>query len=67
MHQYTVFDEGDYDEELGAPVEAPEDVQNAWREAKKTMKRTFARLQEMDYDAKIRRQTEVAKEFYTTE
>ena len=66
MHQYTVFDEGDYDENLGAAVDAPEDVQNAWREAKKTMKRTFAQLQEMDYEHKIKRQKGVAWEFYNT-
>lgn len=66
MHQYTVFDEGDYDENLGAAVDAPEDVQNAWREAKKTMKRTFAQLQEMDYERKIKRQKGVAWEFYNT-
>lgn len=60
--QLTLYDEED-DELVGAPIDAPEDVQNAWREAKKTMKQTFQRLQEMPYEDKIRRQTEIAKEF----
>lgn len=62
MHQYTIFDEED-DTELGAPIDAPAEVHEAWRKAKQTMKRTFARLQELDYDVKIQRQNEVAHEF----
>ena len=62
MHQYTIFDEED-DTELGAPVDAPAEVHDAWRKAKQTMKRTFARLQELDYEVKIQRQNEVAHEF----
>ena len=62
MHQYTIFDEED-DTELGAPVDAPAEVHDAWRKAKQTMKQTFARLQELDYEVKIQRQNEVAHEF----
>ena len=62
MHQMTIFDEED-DINLGAPVEAPEEVQNAWRKAKQTMKRNFTKLQEMDYEAKLYRQEGIAQEF----
>lgn len=62
MHQMTIFDEDD-EMNLGAPVEAPEDVQNAWRKAKQTMKRNFTQLQEMDYEAKLYRQEGIAQEF----
>ena len=59
MHQYTIFDEDD-ELNLGAPVEAPEDIQNAWRKAKQTMKRNFTELQEMDYFDKLERQEGIA-------
>ena len=49
MHQYTIFDE-ENDEEIGAPVDAPAEVHEAWRKAKQTMKQTFTRLQEMPYE-----------------
>ena len=62
MHQYTIFDEDD-ELNLGAPVEAPEDIQNAWRKAKQTMKRNFTELQEMDYFDKLERQEGIAQEF----
>jgi len=62
MHQYTIFDE-ENDEEVGAPVDAPAEVQEAWRKAKQTMKQTFTRLQEMPYEDKLKRQQEVAWEF----
>lgn len=62
MHQYTIFDEDD-ELNLGAPVEAPEDIQNAWRKAKQTMKRNFTELQEMDYFDKLERQEGIAHEF----
>ena len=62
MHQMTIFDEED-DINLGAPVEAPEEVQNAWRKAKQTMKRNFTKLQEMDFEAKLYRQEGIAQEF----
>jgi len=60
--QLTLYDEED-DELVGAPVDAPDDVQNAWRAAKRSMKQTFTKLQEMDYEDKIKRQTEIAKDF----
>ena len=53
--QLTIFDEED-ELNLGAPVEAPEDVQNAWRKAKQVRKRSFTELQEMDYFDKLERQ-----------
>lgn len=64
MHQYTIFDE-ENDEELGAAIDAPAEVHEAWRKAKQTMKQTFTRLQEMDYEDKLARQKEVAWEFKT--
>jgi len=60
--QLTLYDEED-DELVGAPIDAPDDVQNAWRAAKRSMKQTFTKLQEMDYEDKIKRQTEIAKDF----
>ena len=61
-HQYTIFDEDD-ELNLGAPVEAPEDVQNAWRKAKQHLKQNFTILQEMDYEAKLYRQDGIAHSF----
>lgn len=61
--QLTLYDEED-DTLVGAPVDAPEQVQDAWRKAKQTMKQTFSRLQELDYEAKLKRQKEIAWEFY---
>ena len=61
-HQYTIFDEDD-ELNLGAPVEAPEDIQNAWRKAKQHLKQNFTVLQEMDYEAKLYRQDGIAHSF----
>lgn len=62
MHQMTIFDEED-EFNLGAPVEAPEDIQNAWRKAKQHLKQNFTILQEMDYEAKLYRQEGIAQSF----
>ena len=61
MKQLTLFDE---DEITGISEDAPEVVQNAWRKAKKDMKRNFKDLQDMPYMDKIKRQTRIAWEFY---
>ena len=61
MKQLTLFDEG---EMTGISEDAPEVVQNAWRKAKKDMKRNFKDLQDMPYMDKIKRQTRIAWEFY---
>lgn len=61
MKQLTLFDE---EELTGITEDAPEIIQNAWREAKKDMKRQFSELQELPYEEKIKRQTEKAYEFY---
>lgn len=61
--QITLYDEED-DSLVGAPIDAPDDVQSAWREAKRTMKQTFSRLQELPYEDKLARQKEIAWEFY---
>lgn len=63
MHQLTLYDEED-DELVGAPIDAPDEVQNAWRAAKRTMKQTFTKLQEMPYEDKLKRQNEIAWEFF---
>lgn len=61
MKQLTLFDEGEI---TGISDEAPEVVQNAWRKAKKDMKRNFKELQDMPYADKIKRQKGIAFEFY---
>ena len=61
MRQLTLFDE---EELTGIAEDAPEVVQNAWRETKKDMKKNFSELQALPYDEKIKRQTEKAYEFY---
>ena len=61
MRQLTIFDE---DEITGIEDNAPDTVRNAWRAAKKQMKQNFKELQEMPYEAKLKRQESVAKEFY---
>lgn len=61
MKQLTLFDEG---EMTGISEDAPEVVQNAWRKAKKDMKRNFKDLQDMPYMDKIKRQARIAWEFY---
>ena len=62
MRQLSLFE---LEEELtGIEEDAPEAVQNAWREAKKDMKRNFSELQALPYEDKIKRQTEKAYEFY---
>lgn len=61
MRQLTLFDE---EELTGIEEDAPEVVQNAWREAKKDMKKNFSELQALSYEDKIKRQTEKAYEFY---
>lgn len=48
----------------GADENAPEFIQNAWRKAKKDMKRNFSELQELPYEKKIERQKGIAWEFY---
>lgn len=61
MRQLTLFDE---EELTGIAEDAPEVVQNAWRKAKKDMKKNFSELQALPYEEKIKRQTEKAYEFY---
>lgn len=61
MRQLTIFDE---DEITGIEDDAPDTLRNAWRAAKKQMKQNFKELQEMPYEAKLKRQESVAKEFY---
>lgn len=61
MRQLTLFDE---DEIIGVDDDAPEEVQSAWKQAKKDMKKAFKELQDMPYDKKIERQTGIAHEFY---
>ena len=61
MRQLTLFDE---EELTGIAEDAPEVIQNAWREAKKDMKKNFSALQALPYDEKIKRQTGKAYEFY---
>lgn len=61
MRQITLFDE---EELTGIDEDAPEALQSAWRKAKRDMKRDFKSLQEMPYEAKLERQTGIAKEFW---
>lgn len=62
MRQLSLFE---LEEELtGIEEDAPEVVRNAWREAKKDMKKNFSELQALPYEEKIKRQTEKAYEFY---
>lgn len=61
MRQLTLFDE---DELVGVDESAPEEIQNAWRKAKKDMKKNFSNLQEKPYEEKIERQTGIAWDFY---
>lgn len=58
--QLTLFDE---DEITGLEDGAPDDVQDAWKKAKKDMKRNFSGLQALSYEEKIERQTGIAFEF----
>lgn len=60
MHQMTMFDE---EEMTGATDDAPAEVQEAWKRAKRDMKQNFTKLQEMPYDLKIKRQKGIAEEF----
>ena len=59
--QLTLFDETEI---TGISEDAPEVVQNAWRKAKRDMKRNFKELQDMSYEDKIERQARIALEFY---
>lgn len=59
--QLTIFDE---EENTGPYEDAPEIVHNAWKKAKRDMKRNFQALQDLPFEDKIRRQTRVAHEFY---
>lgn len=61
--QLTLFDE---DELTGVEDDAPEELQNAWKKTKQKMKQDFQTLQDMEYEDKIKRQTEIAKDFYNT-
>lgn len=60
MRQMTMFDE---EEMTGATDDAPAEVQEAWKRAKRDMKQNFTKLQEMPYDLKIKRQKGIAEEF----
>ena len=62
MRQLSLFELED--EQTGIEEDAPEVIRNAWREAKKDMKKNFSELQALSYEDKIKRQTEKAYEFY---
>ena len=57
-----MFDEAKEITEI--PDEAPEFVKDAWRKAKQDMKKGFTELQELPYEEKIKRQIDIAWEFY---
>lgn len=61
MRQITLFDE---EKLTGIEEDAPDFVREAWRRAKQDMKRNFKDLQELSYEDKIERQTDIAKEFH---
>lgn len=61
MKQLTLFDEEEF---TGIEEDAPDFAREAWRKAKQDMKRNFKDLQELSYEEKIERQTDIAKEFY---
>ncbi len=61
MRQLTLFDE---DELTGVTDDAPEIVREAWKKAKQDQKRNFSELQAKPYEEKIKRQTDIAWEFY---
>lgn len=61
MKQLTMFDE---EELTGVDESAPEEVQSAWRKAKRDMRKNFSELQAMPYEEKIKRQEGIAREFY---
>lgn len=62
MRQLSLFELEE--EQTGIEEDAPEVIRNAWREAKKDMKKNFSELQALSYEDKIKRQTEKAYEFY---
>lgn len=62
MHQLTLYDEID-ETQLGVEENAPDEVREAWRKAKQSLKRDFTKLQEMDYSMKLKRQEGIAKDF----
>lgn len=61
MRQLSLFEQEE--QYTGIDESAPDIVQNAWRKAKRDMKREFKALQDLPYEAKIERQTGIAKEF----
>lgn len=62
MRQLSLFEQEE--QYTGIDESAPDIVQNAWRKAKRDMKREFKGLQDLPYEAKIERQTGIAKEFW---
>lgn len=56
MRQLSLFELEE--EQTGIEEDAPEVIRNAWREAKKDMKKNFSELQALSYEDKIKRQTE---------
>lgn len=61
MRQMTLFDE---EELTGMEEGAPDAALQAWKKAKQDMKRNFMELQELPYEEKIKRQENIAWEFY---
>lgn len=57
--QYSLFEE----EPTEIQEDAPEFVREAWRKAKRDMKKNFSEIQALDYEAKIERQQGKAFEF----
>lgn len=62
MRQLTLFDE---EELTGVEDDAPDYLKDAWRKAKRDMKREFKALQDMPYADKLLRQEQKAREFYS--
>ena len=66
MDQYVFTEDGEYLIEAveSASDDAPEFIHKAWRKAKQDKIREFKKKQELPYDRKIKRQKEIAWEYY---
>lgn len=60
QRQLTIFDE---EELTGLDEEAPDDLLEAWKMTRRSMKQGFTSLQELPYEKKLERQIDVAYEF----
>lgn len=61
MKQITLFNE---EELTGLQDDAPEELRSIWKKAKQDMRKNFTVLQELPYEAKLKRQRDVAYEFF---